>query len=393
MLVKTFEAINYKDAIRAIKRELGPDAVILSTKEKVLDGDPKNTKIIEVTAASSEKPRTLTGGSTQAQGDLSDALEQRLQSVETRLMHMHELMASKRELQNLQASLGELKVLLLDTLRSSTGSLTKDLPLEIAQIERQLRIAGVDSTHIGRLVEHLSAVAPQGSTDAEGSQSYSDNLQTEAIKWMLKRIKVSPRWVPTKGSTAVHVLVGPPGSGKTSTAAKLAAHFTLKEKCKVLLVSFDNMRLAASEQLRVYAKIIGAQFALVEQPSELPQRILDYRETDIVIVDTAGRGVKNPTHLKELELLHKLEIPTDFHLVLPATEREDQLNRAVQHFSSAGIQSLIFSKLDETWSFGEVFNIAAKWSLPLSYFSTGQDIPEDIERASRDRVVERIFGV
>lgn len=393
MIVKTFEAINYKEAIRSIKRELGNDAVILSTKEKTIEGDPRGTKIVEVTAASSERPRTLIGGSSQGENSTSDAIEGRLHSIEARISQMNEQLATKRDIQNLDSDIAELKVLLLDTLRSSTGSLAKDLPVEVAQIERQLRISGVDSTHIGRLVEHLSAFAPDATYTEDGAGNYAEKLQTEAIKWMLKRIKVAPKWTASKGSTAVHVLIGPPGSGKTSTAAKLAAHFMLREKRKVLLISYDNIRLAASEQLRVYSKIIGAPFVTIESPEEIPARILEHREVELVIIDTAGRGSKNPQHLKDLDSLHRLEIPTDFHLVLPSTEREDQLNRAVQHFSKVGVQSLIFSKLDDTWSFGEVFNIAAKWSLPLSYFSTGQNIPEDLERASRERVVERIFGV
>ena len=112
-----------------------------------------------------------------------------------------------------------------------------------------------------------------------------------------------------------------------------------------------------------------------------------------VLVDTAGRSPKSKGNLKDLLTLKKMERPIDFHLVMSLTEKETQMDRTIRSFSKVGIQSFLFSKLDETWSYGNIFNLTQKWGVPLSYFGIGQKIPENIERATRERVVERIFGL
>ncbi|MBF0441246.1 MAG: flagellar biosynthesis protein FlhF, partial [Oligoflexales bacterium] len=102
---------------------------------------------------------------------------------------------------------------------------------------------------------------------------------------------------------------------------------------------------------------------------------------------------KNKSNLSDLNAIKDLNIPVDFHLVLSITEKENQMDMVIRRFSEIGISSLIFTKIDETWSYGEIFNLSTKWSIPLSYFGIGQKIPEEIERASRERVCERIFGL
>ena len=387
MQVKTFEAISYKDAIKSIKRELGNDAVILSTREKTMEGSP-GTRIVEVTAATPDAPRHTRGGATAHSSDTHE-LEGRLQSLDLRLTALSDNAATKRELQNVDSSLNEIKALLLEAIRSKDGSISKDLPAHIGRVERQLRLMGVDASFIASLIEHLTAIPADGGND----QDLIASTQAHAIRWMMKRLKIAPKWNAAHGGVAIHTLVGPPGTGKTTAAAKLAAHFQLREKKKVLLLSYDNTRLAAAEQLRVYAKILGSPFTVIENAEDLPAKLAQHRDVEVVIIDTAGVSTKNPRHIRDIERLKAQQLPVDFHLVLSTIEKEEQLNRSVQYFAPVGIQSLVFTKLDETWSFGDIFNISAKWSTPLSWFSTGQEIPENLERASRERVVERIFGV
>jgi flagellar biosynthesis protein FlhF len=118
-----------------------------------------------------------------------------------------------------------------------------------------------------------------------------------------------------------------------------------------------------------------------------------FRGTELVLIDTAGISPKNKSGIQALAAIKNLNLPIDFHLCLSSTESQSQLDNEVRSFLSTGLSSLVFSKLDESWAYGEIFNLSKTWSLPLSFFSIGQQIPDDIERATRERVIERIFGL
>lgn len=195
------------------------------------------------------------------------------------------------------------------------------------------------------------------------------------------------------GATTVQAVVGPTGVGKSSLVAKIAAYYHLKEKSKVRVVSFDNHRLAASDQMRVFCKIIGVPFSVMTDVDELRQLVADHSDTELILIDTAGTSPKSPTGIDGIDALKGHGVTIDFHLCLAVTEKAQQLDLAIRNFSKIGLQSLIFTKLDESWSFGEIYNLSKKWSLPLSFFSIGQEIPDDLERATRERVVERLFGL
>ncbi|MEZ4744210.1 MAG: DEAD/DEAH box helicase family protein [Bdellovibrionota bacterium] len=256
-----------------------------------------------------------------------------------------------------------------------------------------MRINGLGEAHIAKLINHLNQIPKPDEPTLASFEGIDDYYNAQAIKWMIKKIHIEPRWTLLEGSNSIHAFVGPCGSGKTATICKIAAHYKREEKCKVLLISYDNSRLAAQEQLRVYAKVLGSPFVSINEASELEGVLLEHRECDLILIDTAGRYPKHDNQISDLKDLSKSNLPIDFHMVLSVTEKEEHSNRAIRGFSPIGLQSIIFSKLDESWTFGEIFNLSQKWSLPLSFFTTGQKVPDDIERACRERVIERIFGL
>ncbi len=195
------------------------------------------------------------------------------------------------------------------------------------------------------------------------------------------------------GSTAYHAIVGSTGVGKSSVVAKLAALYSMREKNKVAVVSLDNHRLAASEQMRIFCKIIGVPFLTAASSEELLAIPTSHKDIELILIDTAGTSPKSTDGLQALSALRDGGVPIDFHLCLSVAEKESHMDQAVRTFSRLGLQSLIYSKLDESWSYGEIFNLSKKWALPLSFFAIGQHIPDDIERATRERVIERIFGL
>ena len=186
----------------------------------------------------------------------------------------------------------------------------------------------------------------------------------------------------------VQVLVGPTGVGKTTTAAKLAAREILKGSGPVVLVTCDTYRVAAVEQLRAYALAMGASFELARDVSELDAVLERHRGARRVVVDTEGRGQRD---LKALEYLFRYigsHAEVERQLVLAATTKPRDLGETVERFRGAGPQGLIFTKVDETNSYGSILSESVRSELPVTYLGTGQRVPEEILEASPRKLAE-----
>lgn len=395
MQVKTFEALTIKDAVKAVKDEFGSDAVILHTRRKSLGDGKGGSMMVEVTAAT---PENKVGASSKAlallghhDGHNSSDMKDRLSSLESKISLLAENIPSKARMAGMESGLDELKLLLTEALKTKSGSVLENVPEYLVDLEQRLRIMGMDHVHVASLVKHLETLdIPHESKEQMDRQK--ELVRAHAMKWLYKKITIAPKWAIMSGSPSIHVFAGPTGVGKTSIIAKVAASFSVKEKAKTVLVSFDHQRLAAAEQLRVYARVMNIPFETMIRPEDLVAVLERHRDAELVLVDTAGRSPKSANFATELTGLNQLQLPIEKHLVLSITEKEMQIDRAIRQYSPHGIQSLIFNKLDESWSYGEIFNVQSRWSVPLSYFGTGQSVPEDIERATRERVVERILG-
>jgi flagellar biosynthesis protein FlhF len=394
MQVKTFEAFNMRDAVKAIKSELGHHAVILKTIEKEIERDGGKSRVYEVTAAVPESSRTGGASASSRQNSAEmHMVEAKIEGIDIKLSAVIESLPQKNQMSKLESGLEELKILMFEALRNRDDSTLNNMPKYLLDIYTQLQLMGVEESQVIQLMNHLKSLPTPDNAARTVPEAANEYYRAQAIRWMLKRISIAPKWTPVPGVTAVHAFFGPTGTGKTSIIAKLAAQYHKRDKAKVLVVSCDQDRFGSDEQMRVYAKIIGVPFAAISNLEDLEKLLTKHRDTEIVLLDTAGRSPKNADQIKSLEVLKTLNFPVDTHLVLSITEKESQLDRSIRAFSSIGLSTLIFSKLDESWSYGEIYNLCVKWGLPISYFSLGQRIPEDIERASRERVVERIFGL
>jgi flagellar biosynthesis protein FlhF len=410
MDIRTFEAFSMKDAVKSVKKALGADAVILSTKERPgPDGKGKTYEVTAAAAGTVRRPRQegapelfgATAETTRMPGiaPVTGALEpitERLEALAGRVTLLADEVPSKHQVQALEAGMQELKLLLLESLRGKDGSSLKDVPAAIVPIERQLRVMGVDDVSIAELVKQLRSLPPpdKAETAAAGAEGY---YRDQAMRWLMKRIKIAPRWSVVSGSVGWHAIVGPAGSGKTTMVAKLAAHYAMREKAKVAVVSLDDRRLAGGEQLRIFCKIIDVPFTALPASTsaeDVAAAVDRLGKFDLVLIDTPGVSAKDGATLGELAKLRGTgNLPIDCHLCLAATEKETQMEAAVRAYSRLGLASLVYTKLDESWAYGEIYNLSRRWALPLSFFATGQRIPEDVERATRERVVERLFGI
>ena len=186
-------------------------------------------------------------------------------------------------------------------------------------------------------------------------------------------------------------VAGPPGSGKTTTLVKLAVNYGLAARRPVLLLSMDTQRVAAADQLRSYAAILGVGFQLLETVSSLAQTIEENRGKELIFIDTPGLAYGDLEDSASLCHFLATRGDIDTHLILPASMKANDLSRVVDAFAILRPQHLLFTKLDETGSYGPILSEAARSGKPLSFFTGGQRIPEDIEAASSDRVLDLVF--
>lgn len=194
----------------------------------------------------------------------------------------------------------------------------------------------------------------------------------------------------------VIALIGPTGVGKTTTTAKLAAAFKLRHGRSVALITTDTYRIAAVDQLRTYANIIGLPLKVVMSPEEMVAALEDLTAFDVVLIDTAGRSQHNSDRLEELAAFLDAARPDETHLVLSCASSEQVLMRTAEAFAPARPSRILFSKLDEAVNFGLIVNVVRGVSerlgtTPVSYVTTGQEVPDHIEPGRADRLARMIL--
>ncbi len=189
----------------------------------------------------------------------------------------------------------------------------------------------------------------------------------------------------------VIALVGPTGVGKTTTVAKLAATYKLRHGKKVGLITSDTYRIAAVEQLKTYAGIIGLPLKVANSPQEMAQAIESLRDCDIVVVDTAGRSQNDQRRLDELAEFAAAARPDETHLVLSTTVGDNVLRKTAERFKALGPDRCILTKLDEAVTTGPIAGLCDRIGLPLSFVTVGQEVPDDLEPARADRLARCVL--
>jgi flagellar biosynthesis protein FlhF len=188
---------------------------------------------------------------------------------------------------------------------------------------------------------------------------------------------------------AVEVFVGPPGAGKTTTIAKIAAQERASRGAKLHLLAADGFRVGAVEQLRIYADIIGSSFDVARTPAEIERSILTTRGT--ILVDTAGRSVRDPRAQEVVSMLAGLP-GVRTHLVVPAGSSVRDFNRVLDHYGDKMPNRVVLTRVDEADSVSPLMHILHERDLKISYLGTGQRVPEDLERATPARLAAHVLG-
>lgn len=245
------------------------------------------------------------------------------------------------------------------------------------------------------LAQQLLAAAMTncGDSAAELLTAFAQQIQ-DAVQ-MDSALGASCVGSPSSGTfppgSRVVALVGPPGAGKTSTIAKLAVRYGLPSRQPTVLLSFDALRVAASEQLRTYATLLGLRFEVVETTLALDQAIEQYRGKGLILIDTPGFSLRDLDGGCESASFLANRPDIQKHLVLPASMRRADMTRISSAYDIFRPSHLIFTRMDETETFGPVLNEAMGSGRPLSFFGTGQQVPEDLEAASHNNLLSRLL--
>lgn len=226
--------------------------------------------------------------------------------------------------------------------------------------------------------------------DAEKQQS--DAIVRNTIYNILSKYMKEPEPFTFTNDKKVIIVIGPTGVGKTTTIAKLAANMVLSEKKKVGLITSDTYRIAAVEQLKTYSEIIGVPLSIIYTPGEILGAIENFSDKDLILVDTAGRSHKDKYQLMELKTLIKSSKDYEVYLVISATMKFSDCLELLKNYSFLDDYKLLFTKLDETSAYGVILNVAYVTKKPISYITTGQSVPDDIEIADNSKIINCLLG-
>ncbi len=216
---------------------------------------------------------------------------------------------------------------------------------------------------------------------------------TEVMEQILKQYIGEPAPVRLKRfKRTVVMLVGATGVGKTTTLAKLAAIYQLNHHAKVGIIATDTYRIAAVDQLKTYAEILEIPLSIVYSPSEVAEALQEHEDKDIVLIDTAGKSPKDPTHVEEITELIKYSDCDEVHLVLSATTSFAGLLGIIQTYSFLRDYKILFTKMDENPTWGMLLNTKFLTEKPISYVAAGQNVPDDIEVMDARKIISRLIG-
>ncbi|MCA1009252.1 flagellar biosynthesis protein FlhF [Halobacillus halophilus] len=362
MKVKKFQAVTMADVMKKVKSELGTEAVVLNTKTVKARGLFRRFKkdLIEVIAAvdppAPVQRKVKSSKSTKA-----------LSSNESAPLSNEAIMNELRQLRSMMESKNDHS--------PGTGKFSAWYEHLIAQ--------ELDPDLARSIVQSIDQ---KKWPDNTGQKEGMERLLTAQIK---KHLNPYPFGHKHLSNTFVH-LVGPTGVGKTTTAAKLAADAVLNQKLNVAFITTDTYRIAAIDQLKTYAKILNVPLEVAYNLEDYEQAIEKYKDFDLVLVDTAGRNYLQTSYIEELNQLLKFDDTSETFLVLSLTSKYPDMNSIYEKFQDIPISKIIFTKEDETSTYGSAINLLVRHKLGVAYLTNGQNVPDDIEEASPEIMARKV---
>ncbi|RKQ37501.1 flagellar biosynthesis protein FlhF [Oceanobacillus halophilus] len=368
MKIKKYIAPTMPEAMKQIRRELGSDAVILNSKQIQQGGflGLFKKKKIEVVAALDPHPLP-TKSEKISESSLTDGMKgkQKTNSQDDILKEIKQL-KKLMEVQSNQSS--------------------NNYPVEVNLAYQQLLDQEVNQTIAKQIIQEI--------LDAPifNEESVSTNDILHKIKAQIAERLRDCSYEGINYKNKVIQFVGPTGVGKTTTIAKIASNCILNDKKNVAFITTDTYRIAAVEQLKTYARILNVPLEVVYTTSDYMKAIEKFQRYDLILVDTAGRNFREEKYVKDLleGLDSNINIVT--YLVLSLTSKPQDISEIYDQFHHVAIKEVIFTKIDETRQYGSILNTCLEKQVGIAYLTNGQDVPNDIVKATPEQIANLIVG-
>lgn len=360
MRLKSYFANTVEAALSMARQELGADAMLVDSRRT--GQDARHLGDYEVVCAVIP-PKTIDSDPPVSQA-----------SIGTRAPHLDKLSQEvselKRYMERMAATIA----------RSSSGLANLRANPELAEAFAILAAAEVESSLAYDLVSAL-----------EDSEIGGQDVRMLLAQQIQDLVSVDSRLGRAGAKQAITALVGPPGAGKTTCLVKLAAQFGLGTRRPTQILSLDTYRVAAAEQLRSYAAILGMGFQLLETPTALAQALEEHKQKDLILIDTPGFGRNEMGEARDIARFLSTHPDIDVQLVLPLSMRSADVRAVTEAYEVFRPAKVLYTRADETETYGSILNISAATGKPVSFLSSGQQIPEDLEPAKRDRLIQLIL--
>lgn len=394
MKMKKYYASSIPEAMKLVRADLGEDAVILNSKvvvTKKFFGLVKKKSFEVVAGIDKMEPSNMAPAPTATlaipQSSKENASLQEITNAVQAKIHPVQpkqdttLQEETGIPEELRKEIADLKSLMQSMHKKTTQAQYPDELLPFIEYLRQQELNEELITMIGdELFMHFKEAAEINFSQCK--------LITKNL--LRKKLEGLPIGGLTYERKYINVL-GPTGVGKTTTIAKMAARAVLEKKKKIGFITTDTYRIAAIEQLKTYAGLLQAPVEIAYNATDFEQAIQRLSHLDLVFIDTAGRNYKEVKYVDDLQRLIKFDDQAESFLVLAMTAKEKDMTDIIDQFKQLPIEKIIFTKIDETNSIGTMINLMIKYNKGLAYYTNGQEVPEDIEEAEIEEVLNLFF--
>jgi flagellar biosynthesis protein FlhF len=385
MKVKKYRASSMPEVMKLIRSDLGHDAVILNSRiiqtggflgffkkrsiEVIAALDNKTFEpVMPITKEKAKNQETfpsIKGSHVESSIDKSDPIK----SLE------------------LQEEIKEIKALLHHVQIDTSNDGFFPLPSPIQELKQQLHNQEMNQKEINEVVK-----AAMEWWYKNGEEKTHDEVIRWAKNYLINQIAHLPFGEITFSKKYINI-VGPTGVGKTTTLAKIAAISMLKHKKNIAFITTDTYRIAAIEQLKTYANILNVPVEVCYNLEDFHNAVKKFASCDLVFIDTAGRNFRNRKYVEDLKNIIDFNQDIETLLVLSLTSKQTDMEEIISQFSLMTVDKLIFTKADETSTYGAMYNVIKQKQKAVAYITNGQNVPDDFVKATPENVVNHIVGV
>jgi len=380
MQIKRYEALSINEGMAKIKDELGPNAIILSNKR--LKGEKGS--FVEMVAARDNCCASIC--------NLNNIKDKRSELA---------ILNSDEAFSPFRTEIDQLKQLIMDTRKKA------DIHSELTELKETLNtlfdILGIQkngnvSSYLSKIYYYFISIGISRQSAFQIVEELKNNFSQKDLEDYHGLLRIAEgiikRSIATfyKDITKKRVIsfVGPAGSGKTTTLAKLAAKFLFTDKLDIGILTTDTYRIGATEQLRIYADIMGLPLKLICKKEEFKESLDEFGEKDIILIDTPGKSYRDGDYLLRLKELFTVESAIEINLILDITANRENMIETAEKFGIIDYDNIIFTKLDEANNFGSIYNIIDYAGKPVFYITNGQNVPQDLEKVDPGKLASLI---